>query len=119
MPDKPEQKDWWDKADVLLKVLGIIVVAVLGGCFNSALKDREINAKMVEVAVGVLKATPEEASKPLRVWAIDVVNKCSRFPLPKEAEDVLKTNALPAVRYLSDEHGNVITDEKGNRIILE
>lgn len=112
--DEPKPKDRWDKFAAITNFLAVIVLGVIGLLVNTSLKERDANVKMVEVAVGVLRAKPDEASLPLRNWVITVVNSFSGIPLPREAVDVLRTNVLPSVRFLTDEGGNVLTDSQGN-----
>lgn len=118
--DTPElrPKDAWDKFRLITNFLGVLLVAVLGGCFNYTLKQREMNLKLVDLAIGVLRSQPNDSTRELRLWAIKVVDKYSGEKLSMEAQNQLVTNALPSgVVFLTDESGNFIVDEVGNRII--
>ena len=103
-----------------------IVIALVGWCINStlqsreiALKNREVNVKLVEVAVGILQTKPDDAHKDTRMWAIEVMKKYSEIPFSPEAIQELKTNSLPSGKILTDDSGNIITDENGNAIMTE
>jgi len=116
MSDKAK-KDGWEIFQVITNFLGVVVLGGVGLFVSSAIQSRDANAKLVETAVGVLRAKPDESNKGLRVWAMAVVNKYSQVPLSLQAQEELRTNALPAGNYLTDEFGNVLTDEHGNRLI--
>ena len=119
-------KDAWDKFQILSSFLIAIVIAVVGGCINStlqsreiALKNREVNVKLVEVAVGILQTKPDDAHKDTRMWAIEVMKKYSEIPFSPEAIQELKTNSLPTGNLLLDVNGNVIQDVGGNPIMTK
>ena len=114
--NNPAKKDGWDKFHILTNFIAVLVIAIVGWCIDSTLKRRETSAKMVEVAVGVLKSKPNASNGNLRTWAIQVVNRYSEVPLPIQAQEELKTNALPVRAFLTDANGNFITDEGGARI---
>jgi len=111
MSEKTEKrtKDAWDKFQILSGFLIAIVIALVGWCINStlqsreiALKNREVNVKLVEVAVGILQTKPDDAHKDTRMWAIEVMKKWASHPEEKLVlaisgeEDLL---ALPAIAY--------------------
>jgi hypothetical protein len=109
------KKDAWDKFQIILVALIPIVLSVCGMKIDKTLKEREIKAKYIEIATGILRDKPSEDTLALRTWAIDVVQKYSQVPLTKEAVEELRQTALPVKSYLIDEQGNFYTDEKGNR----
>ncbi len=99
-----KMKDWWDKAKICGFIAIPIVVAIVGGIANFTLKKKDVEVRMLELAVGILKEDPKdrkEESKdkegefPLRQWAISIINKYSSVKLPPEAEEKLKKNPLP------------------------
>lgn len=78
-----------------------IVLLVVGQDFASATKQREIEAKFVELATAILNKDP--GNKPstevqsLRRWAVDIIDKYSGIPMPKETANALIQNTpLPA-----------------------
>lgn len=109
------KKDAWDKFQILSVVLIPFVLSFCGMKIDQTLKEREMRAKYIEIATGILRDKPSEDTLALRTWAIDVVQKYSPVPLKKEAVEELSQNALPVKSYLTDEQGNFYTDEKGNR----
>ena len=52
---------------------------------------------MVELAVEILKSDPKAPTNAnyMRAWAVEVLQKNSEVPLPKEASDVLMELPLP------------------------
>ena len=116
---KPEEsgkrKDRWDIADIFAKWFGVIGVGLLGVWFTHIQKNRETNVRMVEMAINILKAKPDETSQPLREWSIKVLNEYSSIKLSKEAQEILRNHPLPG-RFLADAEGNPILDERGNLI---
>ena len=111
------KKDAWDKFQILS--FALIIPFVLGFCgmkIDQTLKEREIGAKYIEIATGILRDKPSEDTLALRTWAIDVVQKYSPVPLTREAVEELRQTALPVKYYLTDEQGNSYTDEKGNQL---
>ena len=113
------KKDGWDKFQVWINFIAVIVIASIGLIVDSTLKSREVNVKYVEMAVNILKTKPDSSPKNLRKWAIDVVNTYSKVPLSQEAQEELKTNSLPSGKVLETEDGKIITIEDGKVIQLE
>jgi hypothetical protein len=109
------KKDLWDKFQILSVCLIPLVLGIYGYIIDETLKEREIKAKYIEIATGILRDKPSEDTLALRTWAIDLVQKYSQVPLTKEAVEVLRQTALPVKSYFIDEQGNFYTDEKGNR----
>jgi hypothetical protein len=92
----PTPKDIWDKADVIGKLLGAILipiaVAAVGFFVNAALQNRETQEKGFETAVTVLQSS-SSVTPELRKWALGVfqdgtdappavINELKRSPLP-------------------------------------
>jgi hypothetical protein len=73
-----------------------LMAALIGGLVVLISSSREHDAKMVEIAVGVLRAQPTEDISGARRWAIRVINKSS-VPLEKAEEEDLLKHALPYV----------------------
>ena len=66
-----------------------IALAYIGNQYTSALKEREIQAQYVKLAVDILQGTPAEGNKSVRTWATKIINKYSGVPLGAEAEKAL------------------------------
>jgi hypothetical protein len=81
--------------DKIIIPLVAAVFGVFGGFAGQWISSNsEHDAKMVEIAIDVLRAQPTEEILGVRRWAIRVINKSS-VPLEKtEADDLLK-HAIP------------------------
>ena len=94
-------KDSWDKAEILAKILGAVLLPVVTICIaymlNASIQDRSARVRMVELAVEILKSDPkpETNTSYMRGWAIEVLQKNSEVPLPKEALRTLMELPLP------------------------
>jgi type II secretory pathway component GspD/PulD (secretin) len=148
MVDEPKAKDKWDKWHIVANSIAILLVPILvayfGNQINTAIKDREISQKYVELAIGLLKVAPDSQSPALREWAINIVNANSSVRINEKVREELKHKPLRPARVvlsahvkgisstssaklsangnsniLTDEKGNAITDEKGNVLIIE
>ena len=99
-----EQKDIWDKFEVIGKVAGAILVpiAVASSVFiwNAQRTKQETTATMTQIAISILREEPAEdgaSADPIRLWAIDVLkNPSSPPPLSPRAEIALQEGRLPS-----------------------
>jgi hypothetical protein len=83
----------WEKAQTMATIFSLVavpvVLAVIGYFFNTALKEREVQGKFVELAVAILKEPPQEQTRPLRTWATKVIDQYSGVPLSAETKGAL------------------------------
>jgi hypothetical protein len=78
------RKDWWDKLRVIGGAAIPIVLAVLGWQVNVTLKERELNAQYVNLAINILQsADSSEATQQLRLWALDIFAMHSPVAMPE------------------------------------
>lgn len=80
-----------------------VVLLVVGQDFAAATKQREIEAKFVEIATAILNkdpgAKPTAEVQSLRRWAVDIIDKFSGVPMPQEtASALIQSTPLPAAR---------------------
>jgi hypothetical protein len=65
-------------SNVVTLVVLPLATAILGGGIGSYLTyrsaNREMDVKMVEIAVGILSQEPKENIAPAREWAVDVID---------------------------------------------
>jgi hypothetical protein len=94
-------KDSWDKAEVLAKILGAVLLPVVTICIayllNASIQERSARVRMVELAVEILKSDPKAEAKEnyMRGWAVEVLQRNSEVPLPHEAVQALMELPLP------------------------
>ena len=99
-PDE-KPKDQWDKAEILAKILGAVLLPVITICIaymlNASIQERSSRVRMIELAVEILKSDPKASTNVnyMRGWALEVLQKNSEVPLPKEAISVLMELPLP------------------------
>ncbi len=89
-----EKKDCWDKFKILGIALVAPAVAFSGHWYSQAIKEQEVRAKYVELAVDILKQEALAEKEPIRTWAIDVVNEYSKVKLPESAKIELETTPI-------------------------
>jgi hypothetical protein len=91
-----EKKDFWD----IFKIIGVALiapaVALAGHMYSNALKEKEVSAKYVELAVDILKQNTEDekSNDPIRKWAIETINLHSQVKLKEDAKAVLKESPI-------------------------
>jgi hypothetical protein len=88
----------------IIGLLGVVITAIfgtvtawLGYLFSELRHRREMGVKMIEIALGILAEKPDE-SKPLRNWAVDVLDHYSKqaeVPLTEDAKTNLRDKPLP------------------------
>jgi len=77
-----------------------VIVALLSGVVGSVLTylihRREIGVKMIEVAIGILRGEPDDNTKALRDWAVDVLAHYAKHhvPLSDKAKAELRSKPL-------------------------
>jgi hypothetical protein len=93
MSKQQELREW-------LKVVSVVaipvVVVIMGAVFAKANATREVNAKMVEIAAGVLTGLPTDSNPALRQWAMDVIKHYSEVPISASAESTAISRYLLA-----------------------
>ena len=107
----PETKDSWDKLEQLSRILAAILIpvilAIVGNWYTSAIKQRELDARFAEVALGILARPPtgtDAADRSVREWAARLVSRYSGLPLGEEAtRSVVDKTAIPLTTNLLDE----------------
>jgi len=67
----------WEKFKILCAVLVPSAITLVGHWYTSAIAEREVQAKFVELGVSILQASPTKETKNLRTWATEVLNRYS------------------------------------------
>ena len=75
--------------------VGVVAGAVATGIFNYLSHRADIDAKMIELSVGILRAEATPDTRPLRAWAIDVIEKRAGFNFDEAQKAVLLKQELP------------------------
>ena len=107
--------------DVSVTAIASIVAAALTlvgvyvtGWFNYASKDEELRVHLVEIAIGVLSTDPNKDPdiKPVREWAMDIVDRNSGVQFSAAARNALLQHEIPAppsIVSFPDPGGNTVT----------
>lgn len=69
-----------------------VVIPVLGIYYTSSDKEREVSKDFVEISTKILSDKPTEDNKPLREWAIAVLDRYSPVPLSFNTKQLLLNN---------------------------
>jgi hypothetical protein len=105
--EEEPQKDSVAKAVSLASVTVPIAVALIAACFSIAsawvqtrtaasAAQQATDAKLLDLAVGILREEPKSDTIDIREWAADLLDKRSPdLPLPASVRAQLKTVALP------------------------
>jgi len=88
----PEKSAGWL---ALAGTIGAIAGAVVSGVFNYLSHRGDLDAKMIELSVGILRSTPTPETTPLREWAIDVIDERARFEFDEAQRAALLKQELP------------------------
>ena len=91
------RKDNWDKTRVIVEITGVVILGFAGFFINNTFRQKDLNIKMVEVAINILISPPTKEQTPLRDWAIEGLDKYSEVKLPKEAKNELR---IKPINYL-------------------
>ena len=103
------EKDNWDKAKIIFQIVAIISIIIYGHIINSSLKEREMDLKIVQVAVDILRTEPNDNTVILREWAIEIVNNLSGVPLNEQVKQELLNKQLPATSNIVTMGGEPVT----------
>jgi hypothetical protein len=74
---------------------GVIGGALINNGFNYLDKKADVDAKMIELSVGILRTEATPDTRPLREWAIDVIEKRAGFNFDQAQKAVLLKQELP------------------------
>jgi len=81
-------------ATILGAILALVGVYVTGW-FNYASKDEELRVHLVDIAIGILRSDPkDEGIKPIREWAMDIIDRNSGIQLSKVLEHVVPVSKV-------------------------
>lgn len=98
---KSDEKDRWDKVQILGSLVGAVAVPVvlllLGHSLTRSMKEGETRTQYVELAIEILQQEPAatEELPELRQWALTTLTTNLSLPLPSEASSKLLATPLP------------------------
>lgn len=93
LPATPKPPDIWEKAKTISSIASAIVIPLVllwvGNGYTTALKERELQGKFVELAVQILREDPDKQEDGLRDWATQVITKFSGVEFSAETKKAL------------------------------
>ncbi|MBT8288770.1 MAG: hypothetical protein KJO00_12175, partial [Bacteroidia bacterium] len=88
-----------------IAAIGIpVVIALVGHNYTDAIKEREIQARFVEIAIEILSEPIDSSNskRNLREWSVDVINQYSGVKLDTSASrDLIEKSALIGLESFS------------------
>ena len=78
-----------DMRVALVGFLGAVVGGGIVAVANYVVNERQIDVKMIEIAVDILKQDPNGGLQPARKWAVDVIQKNASPRLSDAAYEAL------------------------------
>jgi hypothetical protein len=93
-----------------LIVVGGIIGSVITGFFTLKTHSTDIDAKMVEISIGILATEAKPEAMPLRNWAIEMINKKSDVHFNDSQRALLLKHGLPALS-----ESMVLNSARGNK----
>jgi len=95
-PDKSVSA--WEKAKILSVIVASVfiplAVALSGNWHAKSLKEKDTQARYIELAIGILMKEPTPENEQIRKWAIDTINHYSEVPIKEPARQELLEQQL-------------------------
>jgi hypothetical protein len=100
---KADRSAWWI---ALAGTVGAVVGTVITGGVDYFDHKGDIDTKMIELSIDILRAQPTPETIPLREWAINTIEKRGDFSFSPEQVAVLRKQQLP---HLSSQIGQAVS----------
>jgi len=88
----------WEKlrigGNLTAGILIPLVLIVITNIYASAAKERDLSARYIELAIGILRDEPKPESEQIRNWAVDVINRYSEVKLDSTVRKQLLENRI-------------------------
>jgi hypothetical protein len=95
-----------ERPTVLGTIGGTVAGAVTTGLINYFIHRSDLDPKMVEISVAILRAEPKPETAPLREWAIKVINDRANVKFGEAQRAALLKNQLPTQTPRGDDGGD-------------
>lgn len=97
--------DPWEKFKVITTSLSVIIIPVvlgyIGNIYTQATKEKEIQARFVELSINILTQKPTDENRNLRQWATNVIDYYSGVKLSDTVRSELREKiSIPAEEAL-------------------
>jgi len=105
----------WSKLKVIsLLIASIIIpitVTIIGNSYTSALKQNEVGARYIGLAIGILSEPPSEDNMAIRNWAIETIDYYSVLPLKKSVINQFRIYQINEWQKINKEEGERLREE--------
>jgi hypothetical protein len=100
----------------LSAVIASVAIPVVGIYYTNQHKERELGKNFIEMGTRILSEKPTPDTKPLRDWAIDMINRYAEVRIPESVRQALLTD-----QSLFQSRGKKIDElqERGISALLE
>lgn len=94
--EQVKEKDLWDKLKIFSLFLIPVIVAIMGSIVNLTLKKSEVQLKMVELSLEILKKDPNQSvhDRGLREWAVQILEDKAGMQFLDDTRDALLEGPL-------------------------
>ena len=75
--------------EAFIGFLGVLIGGGIAAITSYVVNERQIDVKMIEIAVDILKQDPNGGLQPARKWAVDVIRKNASPRLSDAAYEAL------------------------------
>lgn len=83
-------------------VLGTLLGATVSPLVNYLTNERQVDVKMIEIGLGILREPPKEDAQAMRTWAIEIIEKSSGRPFSEQQRNILLKKELSVQNTSSD-----------------
>lgn len=80
---------------VIAGVIGTLLGATVAPYVNYLTNERQMDVKMVELGIGILREPPKEGIEVMRSWAVDVIEANSKRKFSPQQRQALEKTELP------------------------
>jgi hypothetical protein len=80
--------------EAFIGLLGVLIGGGLAAITSYVVNERQVDVKMIEIAVDILKQDPNGGLQPARKWAVDVIRKNASPRLSDAAYEALTKCSL-------------------------
>ena len=97
-PKKSDRSGW---GVAVSGAVGALLGTVITATINHFDHKADMDAKMIELGIGILRAESTPETRPLREWATDLIEKRGNFNFSPNQKAALLNKPLP---FVSDAH---------------
>ena len=97
------------KMSAIIACVVSLVIAIGGWSVTYLSQSRQADVKRIEIAVGILRAKPEDSIRPAREWAVNVISYYSHdVPLSDAARNALLEHQVLGLVGIAESAGEAL-----------